>query len=78
MRPNSASSLLVDLLGTADFRERERVAAWEPFCFQDKLILTWVLSLMSTDTGASLAFLLQALESNTHMGLWLGCFCFLF
>lgn len=23
MRPNSASSLLVDLLGTADFRERE-------------------------------------------------------
>lgn len=45
MRPNSAGSLLIDLLGTADQRDRgrESVTGRIPFCFQDELTLKWFL-----------------------------------
>ena len=75
-RPNSAGRLFIDLLGTADSRERE-LQARLPFCFQDQLTLKWLLQ--SPFYRHFFFFFLpslsvQALESNTHMVLWLGCF----
>ena len=55
-------------------RERE-LQARLPFCFQDQLTLKWLLQSPFYSHFFFLPSLsVQALESNTHMVLWLGCF----
>ena len=54
-------------------RERE-LQARLPFCFQDQLTLKWLLQSPFYSHFFFLPSLsVQALESNTHMVLWLGC-----